>query len=680
MLKIRKLFIIISLLLISVLGISIISRTVGEGEDVGGSGGGGGCSHTDVGVIEAVPATCTESGLTEGSICNTCKKILVEQEVIPAAHKEVSHEGLAATCTEAGYAAYVTCENCDYTTYTELEALGHNYELSVCTACGKVEGSEGLAYTLSSDETYYICSGMGTCTDTDLVIPAYYEGLPVKEIGSSFSKSLTSLIIPDTVTTIGAYVFRNMSRLNKIIISDNISSIGIDSFSGINKAALTEYGNGYYIGSRTSPFKVLYGESNKDITSCEVHEDTTVVLSNAFSDCLYLENVVFNAKKLAPFTEYSNIFTNAGKLSSGLKFFIGNEVTILPDLFLCDAIYLKEVEFESQSVCSEIGNRVFSSSHYLHSFVIPESVTKLANFAFSGCYQLWEIWNLSSSVNISTDSSYLKSIVDIYTSSESESHVFITDDGYYFYDNGSSVYLLGYNGDSTDLVLPEKLNDKYYSIFKYSFYKSNIVSVIIPEGVYEIRSYAFGGCSSLVSVDFPSTLTTIGQGSFSSCSSLKEIEIGSSVTYIGIRAFALCSSLEKIYFSANSLSLSSSLSPDLFQYKKYSYDVGSAYFIVNDNVTYIPNRLLYVSNAGVSAPYVVLPTSVGEIADYGLYGASHIYYLGTSEQFSSITLGSSAIRTNCLIYYYTETEPTESGNYWHYVDGVPTVWTVAAES
>ena len=39
----------------------------------------------------------------------------------------VHHEAKAPTCTEIGWEAYDTCLNCDYTTYAELSALGHDF-------------------------------------------------------------------------------------------------------------------------------------------------------------------------------------------------------------------------------------------------------------------------------------------------------------------------------------------------------------------------------------------------------------------------------------------------------------------------------------------------------------------------------------------------------------------------
>ncbi len=97
-------------------------------------------------IDEAVAPTCTTTGLTEGKHCSVCNEVLVAQEEVSAlGHDEIAHEAQAATCTEIGWNAYVTCSRCDYTTYEELEATGHTEVIDAavaptCTATGLTEG------------------------------------------------------------------------------------------------------------------------------------------------------------------------------------------------------------------------------------------------------------------------------------------------------------------------------------------------------------------------------------------------------------------------------------------------------------------------------------------------------------------------------------------------------------
>lgn len=123
--------------------------------------------HNEI-TVKGKQATCTATGLTDGTRCSVCNKTIVKQTVIPALghefrdyvsdnnasctsdgtktakcircdktdtltdegsikeHSLISYEGLAATCTKDGYEPYEACEDCAYTTYKVIKALGHD--------------------------------------------------------------------------------------------------------------------------------------------------------------------------------------------------------------------------------------------------------------------------------------------------------------------------------------------------------------------------------------------------------------------------------------------------------------------------------------------------------------------------------------------------------------------------
>ena len=71
-------------------------------------------------------------------------------------------------------------------------------------------------------------------------------------------------------------------------------------------------------------------------------------------------------------------------------------------------------------------------------------------------------------------------------------------------------------------------------------------------------------------------------------------------------------------------------------------------------------------------------TSIGGAFNIGTSLAS-VYYNGTAEEWANVNGSSSTVFTNATVYYYIENEtdvPTVGGNYWHYVDGVPTAWVL----
>ena len=106
-------------------------------------------NHNYIDVV--TEATCLDDGFTTHT-CSRCDDTYKDAFVDALGHDEVAHEAKAATCTEIGWDAYVTCSRCDYTTYNELAALGHSYDAVVtdptcteegytthtCSTCGDV--------------------------------------------------------------------------------------------------------------------------------------------------------------------------------------------------------------------------------------------------------------------------------------------------------------------------------------------------------------------------------------------------------------------------------------------------------------------------------------------------------------------------------------------------------------
>ena len=190
----------------------------------------------------------------------------------------------------------------------------------------------------------------------------------------------------------------------------------------------------------------------------------------------------------------------------------------------------------------------------------------------------------------------------------------LSDHGTYYVGQGSSTSI-------SSVVIPETYKGIIVDgIFDSGFRSSSYTSISIPDSVNYIGEGAFSYCTSLSSVIIPDGVTSIGDGTFSGCSSLSSVSIPGSVTSIGGWTFSGCSSLESI--------------------------------TIPDSVT-----------------------SIGECAFDYCSSLAEVFYVGSAADWSSITVGEGNDHlTSATRYFYSEEKPTESGNYWRYVDGVPTVW------
>lgn len=95
--------------------------------------------HKESDWIISEPATCVDSG-KEIIECEVCHTITNEREIEALGHDIINHEALQATCENIGHYAYQTCSRCDYTTYEEIPALGHDYHIIIINPTKQQDG------------------------------------------------------------------------------------------------------------------------------------------------------------------------------------------------------------------------------------------------------------------------------------------------------------------------------------------------------------------------------------------------------------------------------------------------------------------------------------------------------------------------------------------------------------
>ena len=465
---------------------------------------------------EAKEVTCTEIGWNAYVTCSRCDYTTYE-EISALGHDEIAHESKAPTCTEIGWNAYVTCSRCDYTTYEEIPQT-HDYVDRVCTRCGSVLYSKGLDFTSNGDGTCYV-SGIGTCTDTDIIIsPISPDGDSVTCIGEgAFSEcsSLTSITIPDGVTSIGSCAFEYCDSLTSITIPDSVTSIGSCAFSSCDS-----------------------------LTSITIPDGVTSIGSCAFEYCTSLESITVDKNNSVYQSKGNCLIETASKtLIAGCKNSVipaDGSVTIIGGYAFYGCYNLTSITIPD-SVTS-IGNGAFYYCSSLTSITIPDSVTSIGGYAFSGYSSL-------ESITVDKNNSVYHSEGNCLIETASKTLIagcknsVIPADGSVTIIGGYAFYGCYY---LTSITIP----DSVASIGDYAFSDCyNLTSITISDSVTSIGDYAFYNCISLISITIPDSITSIGDSEFFNCDNLTSITIPDSVTSIGDSAFRSCSSLETVYYT-----------------------------------------------------------------------------------------------------------------------------------
>ena len=371
-----------------------------------------------------------------------------------------------------------------------------------------------------------------SCTITDydgmassLSIPSAINGHTVKQIDTgalSDNRIITSVTIPNGVTTIGFSAFNGCIKLEKIKFSSNLDTVCENAFN--NTKWFNNQSNGLvYVGKVAYKYK---GDMPRN-TKITVKSDTVSISESAFKDCANLTAILIPSS-VKHIDKYA--FYNCQGLTK-LNFNDGIE-RIENDAFgSCEK--LTGVNFSE--TLKSIGAFAFVECKKLSEITIPRSVTSVGEYAFSGCENL-------ASVTVSDDLPYVGGRAFEKTkwlNSQPDGVVYI----------GKSAY--GYKGDmpkNTELSLKSGITN----ISGYAFYEEkNLTSVKIPETVSRIGNWAFLDCEGLKNVNIPDGVKRIESWTFSNCSSLTNITVPDSVTVLDGLAFSYCTNLKNIELSKN---------------------------------------------------------------------------------------------------------------------------------
>ncbi len=276
--------------------------------------------------------------------------------------------------------------------------------------------------------------------------------------------NLTSVTIPNSVTSIGNYAFEECSSLTSVTIPNSVTSIGNHAFWGCVSLTSVTIPN-----SVTSIGTYAFYQCSS-LTSVTIPNSVTSIGTSAFFGCTGLTSVnIPNSIKSIE----SGTFQNCSSLTS---IDIPSAVTSIGGSAFSGCSSLTSINIPS--TVTSIGNQAFISCSNLTSITIPNTVTGIGADAFMGCRLLKEVRinDLTSWLNISFKDA-------------------LSNPCCY----GAGLYLNG----------------------------KELQNISFPNTINEIKPFAFAGCRGLISITIPNSVTTIHTGAFDSCSSLKSVKVES---------------------------------------------------------------------------------------------------------------------------------------------------------
>jgi hypothetical protein len=229
-----------------------------------------------------------------------------------------------------------------------------------------------------------------------VVIPASIAGTPVTAIGDlAFSpdyqgiQSITSVTIPNSVTSIGFFAFGNCWSLTSVTIPNSVTSVGSQAFRDcIGLTTVTIPGSVTSIGD-------LAFMGCSGLTSVSIGSGVTTIGDSAFQDCSSLTSVTIpdNVTSIG-----GNAFAGCSNLVS---LSIGSGVTSIGNEAFAFCSGLTSVTIPN-SVTS-IGAGAFFYCSGLTSVTIPDNVTSIGANAFASCSGLVSLWIGSGVTSIGTN-------------------------------------------------------------------------------------------------------------------------------------------------------------------------------------------------------------------------------------------------------------------------------------
>ena len=435
--------------------------------------------------------------------------------------------------------------------------------------------------------------------------------------------SLTNITMPDILylKTIENCTFRYCSSLTAITIPEGVMRIGFEAFNGCSSlTAIT-------CKAKTPPTIDLSTFNNVD--------KTIPVYVPASSVEAYQ-----TAQNWSDFTNIQPIIIDSGTCGDNLTWKLNERY----ELIIEGTGAMPDYDSAGSAPWYEYRESI-------QTITLPEGVTSIGDYAFSGCSSLQNMYCYAKTVPETGETVFKESNIDnatLHVPASALNDYMTTAPWNEF---AKTIPSFKDASGTCGSRLTWRLTEGYeliiegtgsmYSSSPWSEYREYIQTITLYEGVTSIGNSAFYGCSSLTSITLPKSVTKIGNEAFNGCSSLTNITIpdNSQLNNIGSYAFRDCSSLTSItlpegvtkigssaFYGCNSLT--SIIIPEGVTSIGYSAFYGCSSLtniIIPDGMTSIENNAFYGCS---SLTNIIIPdgvTSIGNNAFYGCSSLTNVY-------------------------------------------------------
>jgi hypothetical protein len=358
--------------------------------------------------------------------------------------------------------------------------------------------------------------------------------------------SLTSVIMPNSVTEIGFYVFGECFGLSSVTFSNSLVSIGYAAFWNCSSLTSVQLPNS---------LKSIEGGAfyNCDFSSITIPASVTEIGFGAFMSYGELTSIIVNNSN-PNYSSENGILYNKNKTAlhtypngkNGSTFSIPNTVNRIEEDAFAYCSNLTSITIPNS--VKSIGESAFFHCDGLTSVTLPNSITEIGGSAFRTCSNLTSITIPNSVTSIGEG---------VFFACSKLQHIITSTGNAYFLSEGGILYdknktrLVAYPaGRSVSFSVPNTVTH-----IGTAFSGCNVISVTLPNSITKIESSAFINCKNLTSITIPNSVTSIGYGVFMYCPKLKNVSVGWLIPLANMSISAFLDNLNETNISACTLTV-----------------------------------------------------------------------------------------------------------------------------